>query len=273
MALRTIAAVISTILAAATSADPVYPPFGLDLTARDTSIKPGDDFFQFANGAYLAHLVLPPDEVNAGKRFDMTKRTDAQLHDLLEAAAKDVTNQPADVRGKVGAFYTAFMDETAIEASGIKPLTPELDAIRNANDRSALAGLMGQQGLYPSIFHFAINLDLKNPSAYATSLYQSGLGLPDREYYLKPDFAAVRPAYRGYVANLLRLIGWKDPDESADAILAFETRIAEVSWTAVQKRDLSATYNPMSPAELAAFAPGFDWKRFLDAAQLGGKTV
>ena len=260
------------VCAAAAFAAPVYPPFGLDRTAVDPAVKPGDDFFQYANGAYLARTAIASDRASASRRLEMTDRMEAQLHTLMEDAAKAPAGN--DDRAKVGAFYSAYMDEAQAERLGAAPLAPELDAIRAAPDRAALAALMGQaeSGLYPAVFGIGIDTDLKDPTRYAAYVGQSGLGLPDRDYYLKPELAAKKDAYRGYAAKLLGLAGWPDPARAADALVAFETRLAEASWTKVQQRDLNAIYNPMSPADLRALTPGFDWAPLLGAAGVGGKA-
>ncbi|MEA3035727.1 MAG: putative endopeptidase [Sphingomonadales bacterium] len=257
--------------AAAAGTEPVYPPFGFDLTAPDKSVKPGDDFFQYANGAYLARTTIAADRAGASRRIEMTDRMEAQLHALMEDAAKA---QAADGNGsKVGAFYAAFMNEAQAERLGAAPLQPELAAIRAAADGAALARLMGkgQSGLYPELFGLSIDADLKHPELYALYVGQSGLGLPDRDYYLKPELAAKKDAYRAYAARLLALAGWPEPEKAAEAAVAFETRVAEASWTKVQQRDLPALYNPMTPAQLAGFAPGFDWSTYLGAAGVAGK--
>jgi len=254
------------------AATPVYPPFGLDQTAIDPAVKPGDDFFDYANGKYLARTPIPADRSAASRRLEMTDRTEAQLHVILdEAAARPPAN---DLTGKVGAFYAAFMDEKRIEALGPRAIVLELDAIRSAPDKAALAGLMGRgtADFYPSPVGAYIDSDLKKPDAYATHLGQSGLLLPDRDYYLKPDFQKQRDAYVAHAATLLGLIGWADAQGSAKAVLAFETKLAQASWTRVEQRDLTTQYNPMSPAELAAYAQGFDWNAFLAGAGLGSKT-
>jgi putative endopeptidase len=229
-----VSALAVSIGAAAAGAGPVYPPFGLDLTAPDKSVKPGDDFFQYANGAYLARTMIPADRPNASRRIEMTDRMEAQLHALMEDAAKAGPGE--DNRGKVGAFYAAFMDEAQAERLGAAPLQPDLAAIRAAGDRAALARLMGegQGGLYPELFGIGIDADLKRPDRYAFYVHQSGLGLPDRDYYLKPELAAKKDAYRAYAAKLLALAGWPDPEKGAEAAIAFEARVAEASWTKVQ---------------------------------------
>ena len=117
-----------------------------------------------------------------------------------------------------------------------------------------------------------IDVDLKDPHRYAFYLTQAGLGLPDRDYYLKQDFAAQKTAYQNYVAKVLQLLRWPDPDKNAKDIVDFETKIAEASWTKAQQRDFNAIYNPMSVQDLKKFVPGFAWDRFLDQAKMANLT-
>lgn len=272
MALQKLVAVASLVLGLGISAGPAYPPFGIDMSARDLTTKPGNDFFEYAEGAYTAKLVIPPDQSVAGRRMDMSSRIEANIHQLLEESAKTVSVEPTDLRDKVGAFYASFMDEKEIEALGVRPIKAELNAILAATDRDALAQLMGKGGFYPQPFEYWIGPDYKGPHVYTASISETSLGLPDRDYYVKPDFAPQRTAYRDYMKTLLELAGWNDSQGSAAAALDLETQLAEACWTSVQLRDLATQYHPMSPNELAAFAPGFNWKRYLDAAKLGTKT-
>ena len=264
------ACAVSSLATASVAQDkaPFFPPFGYDLTAFDRTAEPGDDFFQFANGAYLARTQIPADRVIASRRFDMSDRTEAQLMSILREASVGAPLEPADVKGKVGAFYAAYIDQAAIDALGARALEPELKAIRSAPDLAALARLMGagNGSLHASPFGLGIDIDLKNPDAYALYLGQAGLGLPDRDYYLKDSFAGERDAYRAYIQTLLQLSGWADPVGSAQRILALETALAEASWTRVEQRDLTKQYNPMSKAELSAFAPQFPWASFFEGA-------
>ena len=252
---------------------PVFPPYGFDATAVDRSTRPGDDFFQYANGAYLARTQIPADRPIASRRFDMTDRTDQQLKILLEEAENGVGEQPADVKGKVGAFYAAYLDEARIEQLGAGAIAPELGAIRNAPDLAAIARLMGESasGLYASPFGASIDVDLKNPKVYAISLGQGGLGLPDRDYYLKDSFAAQREAYRAYAQQLLSLVGWADPAGTSQKVMAFESALAEASWTRVQQRDPDTQYNPASRAELQTLAPQFPWGAYLEGASIADR--
>ena len=261
----------AAIACAAIAADkPVYGTWGFDSAGMDRTTKPGDNFFRYANGAWLDKAVIPADKSAVTLRLEMTDRTEARLHDMLEADAAKAAHQPSDLEGKVGAFYKAFMDEARVEQLGAKPIEPELAAVRAAQTRDDLAALMGRDNsdFDGSLFYFGIDVDLKDPKHYAVYLGQGGLGLPDRDYYLKPDFAAQKAAYQAYVAQVLHLVNWPDADARAKDIVDFETRIADASWTKAQQRDIVAAYNPMSVAELEAFTPGFAWKGFLANADL-----
>jgi putative endopeptidase len=259
--------------AAAAQSAPVYPPSGFDLSAVDKGVKPGDDFFQYANGGYLARAVIPADRPAVSRRLEMTDRMEANVHQLLQEASSNVAEEPTDIRGKAGAFYYSFMDEATIDRIGLAAIAPELDSIRRAANGSDLARLMGQGAydFYPAIVSPFIDSDLKAPDRYAIYLNQSGLGLPDRDYYLKPEFAEQRAAYTAYATKLLSLVGWANPDATAAQVVAFESKIAEVSWDKAKLRDPTIQYNPNSPAQLATLAPGFDWSAYLDGAKLGGR--
>ena len=247
---------------------PQYGSWGFDTSGVDSHVRPGDDFFRYANGAWLERATIPPDKPGWSLRLAMTDTIQSRLHTLMdEAAAK---NENSDLEGKVGTFYAAFMDDKRIQSLGAKPITPELDSVRHARSRDDLAGLMGNatDDFDDSIFNISTDVDLKDPKHYAIYLSQGGLGLPDRDYYLKPEFAAAKAAYESYAAKVLAAIGWPDAQKQAKNIVDFETKIASVSWTKAQDRDVQALYNPMSVADLAKFAPGFGWRSFLDQAHL-----
>jgi putative endopeptidase len=257
-----------------TVAEPLYPPAGIDMSATDPAVRPGDSFFDYCNGAWLARTAIPADlpSMTAGQM--MRDATEAQVRVLLETAAMQPGHASDSLEGKVGAFYRAFMDEDRIEALGARPLAPELAAIRASRTRTDIATLMGHSafGLDGGFFHAGIDVDLKDTDHYAVYVGQAGVTLPDRDYYLKPEFAAARQALRAYAARLLTLSGWPDADAHAAAIVALETRIAAASWTKVEQRDTTRIYNPATAAELATLAPGFPWSAYLQGAGLGGKA-
>jgi putative endopeptidase len=250
---------------------PHFGSWGLDLSAMDTTVRPGEDFNRYASGAWLARTEIPADKSIISLRVLQSDAITAQVHDLLEAAHAHA--DPATLEGKAGAFYAAFMDEARVEALGSKPIDGELAAINAARDRAALARLMGQSqaGFYASIFGVSVDIDLKNVRAYAISLTQGGLGLPDRDYYLEPSFATQKSAYQAYVGKLLSLLGWQHSEIAAAGVVEFETRIAKFSWTEAEQRDLVKTYNAMTLAQLNALTPGFAWSAFLDGAALGAE--
>lgn len=253
-------------------AAPRFGTWGIDLTGRDTSVRPGDDFFAYANGDYMQRTEIPADRSWYGTINKLRDLSEARVHAILEAAAAKAPVQPApgDVQGKIGAFYKSFMDEAAVEALDAKPLGTDLDAIRSVKDKAQLAALMGQapKGFQFSLFDVSIDADLKDNDHYAVYADQGGLGMPDRDYYLEDQFAAKKTAYQAYVAKMLGMIGWADPEANAKAIVDFETQVAEASWTRAEERDPDKTYNPMSVDELAAMAPGFDWRVFFASADL-----
>ncbi len=257
--------------AAAAGGKPQYGAWGLDTAGMDAATKPGNDFFRYANGAWVARTQIPADKPAVSLRLAMTDKTEQRLHDMMEISAAHAGHEPTTLEDKVGAFYKSFMDEARIEALGAKAIAPQLDAVRNATTRDELAALMGRNNgdLEGTLFNLGIDVDLKDPKHYAVYIGQGGLGLPDRDYYLKPDFAKQKAAYEGYVAKLLALSGWRNPDNAAKNVVAFETRIAEASWSKVEQRDPVATYNPTSIAELQKLAPGFAWQGFLEDARLG----
>ncbi len=263
-----------TILALGASAQestPQYGKWGFDLAGADKTVQPGDDFFRYANGTWLDKTAIPADKPGYSLRLAMTDLTEQRLRDLMQTEAATAGHEPKSLEGKVGAFYKSFMDEAHIDALGAKAIATELDAVRGATSRDELAALMGLTTIdfEGSLFAFGTDVDLKDPKRYAVYLGQGGLGLPDRDYYLKGDFAKQKAAYEAYAAKLLTLIAWKNPRQAAKDVVAFETKVAEASWTKAQQRDVNAIYNPMTIAELGAFAPGFAWPAFLKQAQLG----
>ncbi|MGI4730167.1 MAG: M13 family metallopeptidase [Janthinobacterium lividum] len=260
-------------LALTAAGKPTFGDWGFDLTAMDRTVRPGDDFNAYASGAWNARTPIPADKSIVSLRTRMGDTIESRLHDLLASASSGIAVQPTTEKGKLGAFYAAFLNADQIETLGAKPIANELGAIRGARDRSALAELMGQANsdFYGSLFNLSTDADLKDVGHYAVYASQAGIGLPDRDYYLEAGFAKQRQAYQIYVARMLTLAGWPDATARAADVVAFETRVAEASWTKAQQRDIRATYNPQTVASLQALAPGFDWKAFLKGAGLGSQ--
>ncbi len=251
-----VGAVLTLSLASISQADtPRFGRWGFDLAGRDTSVSPGADFYAYADGTYLKKLQIPPDRSRFGNFDALQALSEDRVHTLLEKAARESDDFGGD-ESKVGAFYRAFLNEQRVDALGARPMAPELAEIRAAGSHEGIAALMGKapRSFFGSVFDLAIGVDAKDPQHYAVYLGQSGLGLPDRDYYLKPEFAAQKAKYQAYVAQLLRLEDWPDADAQAAAIVAMETQIAQVSWSLTQERDPTKVYNPMTPAELTKAA-------------------
>ena len=266
------AALGTALLSIAAAGEPLYPPAGLDMTAADPATRPGDDFFQYANGAWRARTSIPPDKPYMTAAQAVRDRVEQQLHSLIEAAAAR-GGPPTDLEGKVGTFYASFMDEARRAELGARPLAGELAAIRASRSREALARLMGgaTREFSGTFFQLSIDVDLKDTAHYAVYVQQGGLTMPDRDYYLEGALADKKAQLRAYVERDLTLIGWPEAGARADAIVALETRIARASWSKAEQRQLDKVYNPFTLTQLAAFAPGFSWTEFLKGARLEGK--
>ena len=231
---------------------PVYSATGLDLSARDLAVKPGDDFDRYASGTWQARTVIPADKAILNG-FDLVSDvTQKQLRTLIAAA-------PAE--SKYGALYRSFLDESRIEQLGAAPLLRDVALVRVLPDKAAFARFMGRStGTFGiSLVSADISADPNFPTRTAFGVGQDGIGLPERDYYLKDTFKRQRDAYQAYIERTFKLIGDPDPAGAAKAVMAFETAAATVSWAAADRRDLDKIVNPMSAAELAAYAPGIDW--------------
>lgn len=268
LALALAALFLPAALAADESSDaaPRFGTWGFDLTGRDLSVKPGDDFCEHANGTWLKNTEIPADRPRYGNFDALAILSEVRVRKILEDAAR----KPDPSTAKIGAWYAAFMDEARVEAAGAAPMKSQLEQIQSAATREDLARIMGQpSGLGRGLFGTGIGADAKDPGRYAVYIGSGGLGLPDKEYYLKPSFAETKAKYQKYAATLLSLAGWPEPEKYAAEILAFETRLAEATWDRTELRDRDKTYHAMAPDEIAALAPGFSFRELLAAGGLG----
>jgi putative endopeptidase len=250
---------------------PRYGTWGFDLEGRDTSVRPGDDFFRYANGTYVDNLEIPADRTRYGS-FDLLSQLSENRMTALIAeisAAEDLA--AGSDEAKVRDAYNSFMDVAAINALDAQPIQPMLSAIRAVDSHDAMAAYMGATQGAPggSFWGTYISDDARDPEAYAVYLSQGGIGLPNRDYYLAENFAEKLAAYQVYVARMLDMAGWENAEQAAADVVQMETAIATAHWTRIQSRDRDLTYNPMSTAELSAYAPGFDWSAYFEAAGLG----
>ncbi len=242
---------------------------GVDIAAFDTSVRPQDDIYQYVNGAWLAKTEIPPDRGAYGGFYEAIDRTQEHLKEIVEAAAKNAGSD-ADLQ-KLGAFYTAFMDEARANALGRKPLDPELARIDALKTKPELARHMARMVMLNMTTPIAgaVEGDAKDPQTSVTYLVQGGLGLPDRDYYLKDDakLKEYRTKYVQFVTKMLGLACVASPEATAKQIMALETRLARSHWTNVESRDAVKTYNKVEMSDLPKQFPGFEWAEW--AQELG----
>ncbi len=250
---------------------PRYGTWGFDLAGRDTSVNPGDSFMRYANGAALDRMQIPSDRTSYGSFALLRELSDNRVKAMIEGLVARTDLVAGSDEQKIADAYRSYMDTARIEALDAQPLQPYLAAIRAANTHHLAAVYMGQtQGrIGGSIFGTGIATDQKAPNRYVVTTGQSGLGLPNRDYYLEARWAEKKVLYQAYVARMLEMIGWENPVESAAAVVAFETRIAEAHWTPIQNRNRDETYNEYTIAQLAAEAPGFPWQDYYNAVGVG----
>ena len=248
-------------------AAPRLGAWGFDTAGMDRSVKPGDDFYAFANGTWARTTRIPADRSSYGAFAVLRDLSEARVRKLVEGYAPGAGGD----EGKLAILYRGFMDEAAAERLDAVPLLARLAPIYQARSRDDIARSMGRAfgGFGSSFFGPGVSDDAKRPDVYALYLRQSGLGLGDRDFYIDPKFRKQRDRYLLYVEQMLAMAGWPDPAAAARDVVALETRIAEAHWTRAESRNRDKTYNLMTRAELKAQAPGFPWSTFLDAAGVG----
>ncbi|HKS54881.1 MAG TPA: M13 family metallopeptidase [Steroidobacteraceae bacterium] len=249
---------------------------GVYLQNLDKSVRPQDDFYRHINGGWLAATQIPADKSNYGTFTKLQDDAERDLRDILDEAMRSKAAPGSDEQ-KVGDYYASFLDEAAVEARGLKPLSQELARIEALKTGKDLAGYVGRaQRLFVAHpFAFFVGIDDKNSTQYVSNVTQSGLGMPNRDYYLSDDarLKAIREKYQPYVRDLLALADTPDPEGAAKKIYAIESRIAAAHWTPEQNRDAVKTYNRYDRAALAKVMPGFDWDAFLRGAQIPSDKV
>jgi endothelin-converting enzyme/putative endopeptidase len=244
---------------------PRYGAFGIDLSSEDKAVKPGDDFWAYANGAWDKKTVIPADKGGAGYGNILSDEAEANVHTILNDMAANPAQYGATGK-QVGDFYASWMDEPGIEAKGAAPLKPYLAKIAGVKDLTGLQTLFATVG-YASPVEVGIIPDLADPTRYTAIAGQGGLGMP-RDYYLLPDekYVAFRKAYRAYIQQMQELAGIPDASAKADAIMALETAMAKDQWSPEQSRDIAKLNDPQTVAGLKAKAPEFDWPLLLKTA-------
>jgi predicted metalloendopeptidase len=250
---------------------------GIETQYIDQGVRVQDDFFGHLNGKWLQTTEIPSDRTSWGTFIKLRDDTQGQIRGIVEADQKKPGKKAGSDEQKIGDLYTSFMDEKKLEALGTRPLAGELNRIRALKDKKGIPALvahLSQIGV-ANPYGIGVAQDAKESTKYATYIRQGGLGLPDRDYYLKADdkrMADIKAKYEQHVAKVLTLAGDKDAAAKAKAIVAFETELAKVQWTRVELRDPNKSYNKMSVEELAKLAPDYDWKAALGAAGIGNKA-
>jgi len=243
-------------VAPATADRPQIGSFGFDFAGMDRSVAPGDSFYTYANGTWVRTTPIPADKSNFGM-FTV-------LDDLSRSRTKEILDEArGDPASRIGNAYASFLDEAGVEARGLAPIRPWLDRIKAVTAKSGYAALVAEAdraGIGGPVGAF-VNQDDKNPDVYALNLVQAGLGMPDRDYYLKTDAKIIetRAAYLAHLEKMFALAGEPNGAARAKALLALETAIARAHWTRIDSRDATKTYNMMSVAQLQRSSPGFDF--------------
>jgi putative endopeptidase len=254
---------------------------GIAVANMDRSVKPGDDFFQYANGNWMKRTEIPPDRGAVDVWTKLSDLTDERTADLVAEIAK--SNPPAGSKErKVADLYNSYMDEAGIESTGLAPLRPHLDAIAAIHDKRELARALGEtlradvdalnntNYHTPNLFGLWVAPGFDDPDRYIPYLLQGGLDMPDREYYLSDSeqMRKTREQYKAHVANMLKLAGFSEPEARAGRIVELEHAIAEVHRSLADSQDIHKANNKWTQADFRAKAPGLDWSEYFQGAGL-----
>lgn len=274
-----------TLAPLATYSENAPEPHGIVIANMDRTVKPGDDFFHYANGDWIKHTEIPADRSYVGTWDTLEDLSRKRTAGLIEEAAK--ANAPAGSNTrKIADLYNSYLDEATIEAKGLTPLRPELDAIAAIHDKHDLARALGEtlradvdalnntNFHTPNLFGLWVAPGFNDSEHYAAYLMQGGLDLPDREYYLadSQSMRDIRTKYQAYVSALLKLAGFSDPDLRAQHIVELEHAIAEKHISLADEQDIKKANNPWMQADFTANAPGLDWAEYFRAAGLNSQA-
>jgi len=259
----------------AAPAKPAFGTWGVDLTAMDKSVRPGDDFFTYVNGNWLKSAVIPPDRSSTGSFQDLQILSENRMKEIVNGLeARPLADLNPEER-KIRDLYDAFTDQKQIDARGLTPVKKDLAYFASLKTHEDVAKAMGAQGRgTDSLFGDGVIPNAKNSNIYILTITQSGLGMPTRDYYLSPDkaLADARNAYRKHLVTMLNFTGAKNAEARAQTVYDLEAKIAEAHWPQADRRDADKTFNPMTISALTAYAPEFPWRLFFAAQGLSPKT-
>ena len=252
-----------------------FGSWGVDLSSMDKSVKPGDNFYDYVNGAWQKKAVIPADRSQTGSFEDLQILSEKRLRTIMDDLEKKPLASLNPEERKLRDLYDAFEDTAAIEKNGLGPVQKDLDYLNGLKTLDDVARAMASTRLgTESIYEVSINVDDKNPDAYSINLNQGGIGLPDRDYYLSTEknLVETRAAYQTYLSDMMKLAGMSDAEARADRILALETEIAKVQWDRADRRDEDKIYNPMQISTLKTLAPEFPWESYFAESRLPTAT-
>jgi putative endopeptidase len=244
---------------------PAIGAWGVDLTAMDAAVKPGDDFYDFVNGSWLKRAAVPSDRASIGSFDSLRTLSETRMKEIVAGLDAKPDKELTDEERKLRDLYSAFVDVKQIEDRGLAPVKNDLGAIAAIKTHEDAARVMGSVRLgTESVFDIHIGVNEKNPDQYAVDLSESGLGLPDRDYYLRDDPAltVTRTAYKKYLTDMMTLAGFDNAEARAEAVYKLEYRLAEVHWPRADRRNRDKVYNPMPYSGLKKLAPQFPWDAF-----------
>ena len=264
---------------------PLQKVHGIAVENIDRSVKPGDNFYLYANGDWIKRTVIPPDRAGINVFSRLSDLSNRRTQDLIQDIVKSNPPVGSSLR-KVADLYNSYMDEAAIEATGLAPLRPHLDAIAAIRDQHELAHALGEtlradvdalnntNFHTPNLFGLWVAPGFHDPDHYTAYLLQGGLVLPDREYYVSDSehMRDLRAKYQTHVATMMRLGGFSDPDGRASRIVNLEHLIAQTHRTLAENEDIHRADNPWTRSEFAKDAPGLDWDEYFRGAGIGEIT-
>lgn len=252
------------------SSEPRIGPWGYPLDALDYDVSPGDDFFQFANGTWLEMTDIPEHRSGTGFSVSIKQRVEARIEAIIQGLQASEL-EPGSNEQKIRDLYESFADGETIETRGLTPFEADLDRLRSVKTYDEVATTMADAALgVGGIFGIYVGVDSMDPERYTVWARQSGLGLPDRSYYLRGGtrLRQQRVEYTVYIARILHLLGEEKAAKRAQAVMALETEIARAQWSKARQRDISDTYNRMDISALEAEIPNYPWAAHMQAAGL-----
>ncbi|MFC5472665.1 M13 family metallopeptidase [Paraherbaspirillum soli] len=249
---------------------------GIDMRNADLTVRPQDDFYSYVNGTWMKNTEIPADKSSWGAFYELRENSLTQLHTIVDTVSQGKNIKPGSNEQKIADMYASYMNEPALEELGIKPLAAEfakVDALKDKKQISGLIAYLNRVGV-TAPYDLGIHTDAKDSSKIIADLGQSGLGLPDRDYYLKADDAKLKDTldkYLAHIEKMLTLAGDKAAHKNAASIVALETELAKVQWTKVENRDPVKTYNKVELAQLHTLAPNIEWDGYLSGTELKDK--